>query len=229
RPPAFQRPALSSAAQFPRTWLSAALPASAAARAKASAAVCTSPRGEPRAWMQFRRQTSLAMPHQRATTISLARTRSASDTKRSRCGSLPPSKPRTSPALPRRSVCSPGDDASITPQPALVQEKLTMWFPSLLRPKKRDSVRCPKTHRRDVRAKRTFVPRLESREARTVRSPLTVLNNLDQGPDSLRDAIGHAKDGDTIIFAPSLAGQTITLTDQLEIKNSLDIEGDRRD
>jgi hypothetical protein len=44
--------------------------------------------------------------------------------------------------------------------------------------------------------------------------------------DSLRDAIINAKDGDTIVFDPSLAGQTITLTsDQLDIKKSLDIEG----
>ena len=71
-----------------------------------------------------------------------------------------------------------------------------------------------------------FVPRLEALDDRTVPSTLTVLNNHDSGAGSLRDAIGHAKDGDTVRFDPSLDGQTITLTsDQLTIKKSLDIEG----
>jgi hypothetical protein len=70
------------------------------------------------------------------------------------------------------------------------------------------------------------VPRLESLEERTVLSTLTVLNNLDKGPGSLRDTITNSKDGDTIVFAPGLAGQTITLTsDQLTLNKSLDIEG----
>jgi hypothetical protein len=37
------------------------------------------------------------------------------------------------------------------------------------------------------------------------------LNSLDSGAGSLRDAILH-ENGDTINFAPSLDGQTITLT-----------------
>ncbi|MFL5340385.1 MAG: hypothetical protein ACJ8F7_09560 [Gemmataceae bacterium] len=57
-------------------------------------------------------------------------------------------------------------------------------------------------------------------------SKLTVLNNHDGGAGSLRDTIGRAHDGDTIVFAAGLAGQTITLTsDELAIKKSLDIEG----
>jgi hypothetical protein len=57
-------------------------------------------------------------------------------------------------------------------------------------------------------------------------STLTVLNANDKGPGSLRDTITNAKSGDTIIFAPALDGQTITLTsDQLTVNNSLDIEG----
>src|SRR6266851_7675619 len=80
--------------------------------------------------------------------------------------------------------------------------------------------------KRPVRRRPSFVPRLESLEDRTVLSTLTVLNNLDSGAGSLRDAIGHAKDGDTIVFAAGLNGQTITLTsDELAIKKSLDIEG----
>src|SRR5207249_10881525 len=43
---------------------------------------------------------------------------------------------------------------------------------------------------------------------------------------SLRDTITNAKSGETINFAPALAGQTITLTsDQLTINKSLDIDG----
>src|SRR6266851_4772426 len=64
--------------------------------------------------------------------------------------------------------------------------------------------------KRPVRRRPSFVPRLESLEDRTVLSTLTVLNNLDSGAGALRDAIGHAKDGDTIIFAPALTGLTIT-------------------
>jgi hypothetical protein len=59
-----------------------------------------------------------------------------------------------------------------------------------------------------------------------VLSTLTVLNANDNGPGSLRDTITNAKSGDTIAFAPSLQGQTITLTsDQLTLNKSLDIEG----
>jgi hypothetical protein len=74
--------------------------------------------------------------------------------------------------------------------------------------------------------RRAFRPRLEGLEDRTVPSTLTVLNTLDKGAGSLRDTITKAKNGDTIVFAPSLDGQTITLTsDQITINNSLDIEG----
>ena len=79
---------------------------------------------------------------------------------------------------------------------------------------------------RPMRQRRSFVPRLETLEDRSLPSTLTVLNNLDSGAGSLRDAIGHAKDGDTIVFASSLDGQTIVLTsDQININKSLDIEG----
>ena len=84
----------------------------------------------------------------------------------------------------------------------------------------------PNTHRAPVRRRHRFRPRLEGLEERTVLSTLTVLNTLDKGAGSLRNTITGAMSGDTIVFAPSLDGQTITLTsDQLEIKTSLDIEG----
>jgi hypothetical protein len=70
------------------------------------------------------------------------------------------------------------------------------------------------------------MPRLEPLEGRDVPSTLTVLNNHDSGAGSLRHAIAHAQDGDTIVFDPGLIGQTITLTSgQLKIKTSVDIEG----
>jgi hypothetical protein len=70
------------------------------------------------------------------------------------------------------------------------------------------------------------LPRLEVLEDRILPSTLTVLNNLDSGAGSLRAAITNAKSGDTIVFAPSLNGHTITLTsDQLEIHKNLVIEG----
>src|SRR5262249_55809036 len=79
---------------------------------------------------------------------------------------------------------------------------------------------------RPARLKRSFVPRLEGLEDRTVLSTLTVLNNLDSGLGSLRAAIADASSGDTIRFAPSLNGQTITLTSgELAISKNLDIEG----
>ena len=60
----------------------------------------------------------------------------------------------------------------------------------------------------------------------TQAATLTVLNTLDKGKGSLRNAINNAKDGDKIVFDAGLAGQTITLTsDQLSIKKNLDIEG----
>jgi hypothetical protein len=93
-----------------------------------------------------------------------------------------------------------------------------MWFNSLLR--------RPKTKRTRSAHGRSFVPRLEILEDRTLPSTLTVLNTLDKGAGSLRDTITSAKNGDTIVFAPSLDGQTITLTsDQITINKSLDIEG----
>ena len=102
-----------------------------------------------------------------------------------------------------------------------------MWLTSLFR--------RPKTYRNAGRVgqighpshrRRSFAPHLEILEDRTLPSTLTVLNNLDSGAGSLRASITNAKSGDTIVFALSLDGQTITLTsDQITISKSLDIEG----
>src|SRR6516225_9389084 len=116
---------------------------------------------------------------------------------------------RTGPASPRRSVCAPGRmTLSLYRRPcrraefnSVLQEILAMWFTSRVQ---------HRNQRRIYARERRFVPRLESLEDRTALSTLTVLNNLDSGAGSLRDAIVHAKNGDTINFAPSLDGQTIT-------------------
>jgi hypothetical protein len=101
-----------------------------------------------------------------------------------------------------------------------------MLFPSLLRPGKRTWLDRSNSQRKAGRLGRAFVPRLEILEDRTLQCTLTVLNTLDSGAGSLRDTITKAKSGDTIVFDPSLDGQTITLTsDQITIKNSVDIEG----
>src|SRR5262245_19993332 len=101
-----------------------------------------------------------------------------------------------------------------------------MWFIPFVRPLHLAPGRHPRAGCHPSRKSPSVLPRLELLEDRTVPSTLTVLNNLDSGAGSLRYAIGHSRDGDTIVFAPDRAGQTITLTSgSLDIKRSLDIEG----
>jgi hypothetical protein len=85
----------------------------------------------------------------------------------------------------------------------------------------------PRTGRTPARQpKRRFRPQLEALEDRWLPSTLTVLNNLDSGPGSLRADIAAAKSKDTIVFAPSLNGQTINLTSgELVINKNLTIQG----
>ena len=88
----------------------------------------------------------------------------------------------------------------------------------------------PPSRRTTAAARRTVRPRLECLEDREVLSTLTVTNNLDSGAGSLRAEIAAAQH-DTIVFAPVLDGQTITLTSgDLLIKKDLTIAGpgDRR-
>jgi predicted outer membrane repeat protein len=92
-----------------------------------------------------------------------------------------------------------------------------MWYSSWLR----DRIGSRK-HRPVSR----FRPTLEVLEGRWVPSTLTVTNNLNGGIGSLRAEIAAAKSGDTIVFAPSLNGQTITLTSgELLINKNLTING----
>jgi hypothetical protein len=66
----------------------------------------------------------------------------------------------------------------------------------------------------------------EGLEGRRMLSTLSVLNNLDGGAGSLRAEIAAANSGDTIAFASSLNGQTITLIKgELLIKKNLTIAG----
>jgi CSLREA domain-containing protein len=76
-----------------------------------------------------------------------------------------------------------------------------------------------------------YRPRIEVLEGRCLPSTLTVTTAADEtnpndGVLSLREAIAAASSGDTIKFASSLSGQTITLTSgQLDITKSLTIKG----
>jgi hypothetical protein len=73
---------------------------------------------------------------------------------------------------------------------------------------------------------RRFRPQLETLEHRDVPSTLTVTSAADSGAGSLRAEIAAAHSGDTINFAPSLDGKTITLTSgQLLLNKSLTIDG----
>src|SRR5262249_6281577 len=106
---------------------------------------------------------------------------------------------------------------------------LASWFQGLkCRPK---GSRAGRGRRQTVPQKRSGRSslcghRLELLEDRSVPSTLTVLNNLDIGAGSLGAAIAAAHNGDTVVFASSLAGQTITLTSgELVISKSLEIDG----
>jgi hypothetical protein len=100
-----------------------------------------------------------------------------------------------------------------------------MWSTSCLR-KRNSSGPGPGSRPRGAPRKRAaFRPRLEALEDRALPSTLTVLNTLNSGAGSLRAEIAAANNGDTIVFAPRLGGQTITLASQLAVGKSVDIEG----
>jgi hypothetical protein len=76
------------------------------------------------------------------------------------------------------------------------------------------------------RQRLAFQPAVAALEDRRLLSTLTVTNALDSGKGSLRYEIAHASRNATIVFAPSLDGQTITLTSgELDIATDITIEG----
>src|SRR5229473_5794791 len=104
-----------------------------------------------------------------------------------------------------------------------------MWLASLLRCLKSDSPRTRDRRRRPKRHQgRLFVPRLEVLECRTLPSTFTVLNLLDSGPGSLRQAVLDANDqpgADVIRFAHGLHGTIALTSGQLSITDDLTIDG----
>jgi predicted outer membrane repeat protein len=99
-----------------------------------------------------------------------------------------------------------------------------MSFTSWLRNRTRSLARTRKPDA--ARRAASFRPRLEALEARECPSTLIVTNNLDSGAGSLRADIGKAHNGDTIVFAASLDGQTINLTGgELLVQKNVTIQG----
>src|SRR5262249_21154357 len=72
------------------------------------------------------------------------------------------------------------------------------WDPGLRG--RASSRRRQQTQRQPARLGRSFVPRLELLEDRTVLSTLTVTNPADSGDGSLRAVIATAQSGDQIVF-----------------------------
>jgi hypothetical protein len=73
-----------------------------------------------------------------------------------------------------------------------------------------------------------FRPQLEALEDRCVPSTLTVTSLAEFSGGlglGLGDAVAVAKSGDTIVFASSLSGQTISLSQELVVNKSLTIQG----
>jgi hypothetical protein len=108
-------------------------------------------------------------------------------------------------------------------RPACGRRNIMSFFSWL---RNRTSLRCPQGRPQHRPAAPRFRPHLEPLEDRWLPSTLTVTNNLDSGTGSLRYEIAAAKNNDTIVFAPSLAGQTIELTTgQLNVNKSVTIQG----
>jgi hypothetical protein len=95
-------------------------------------------------------------------------------------------------------------------------------------PRKQSAVRPPR-RATPRNARRPFRPTLEGLEDRCVPAPITVTNNLDSGPGSLRAAITQANTdnaNDAITFAAGLTGQTIQLLSALPaITSAMTIQG----
>lgn len=90
----------------------------------------------------------------------------------------------------------------------------------------RTTTRAPRGRAQHQHAAPLFRPQLETLEDRWLPSTLTVTSAADSGSGSLRAEIAIANPGDTINFASSLDGKTITLTSgELVLNKSLTIDG----
>src|SRR5262245_45984169 len=101
-----------------------------------------------------------------------------------------------------------------------------MSFSSWLRNWRRSAPAARRRTQTSLRQPAGFRPRLEVLEDRSLPSTLTVTNAKETGAGTLRAEIAAAHSGDTIVFSPSLVGQTITLTKgELAITKNLTIQG----
>src|SRR6516165_12813270 len=105
--------------------------------------------------------------------------------------------PSPAQARPRRSVCAPTAMAfSFYRRPVLERRNIMSFFSWL---RKRTSTRSRRWDGFQIRPTAPrFQPRLEALEDRWLLSTLTVTNNLDSGPGSLRAEIALAQNNDTI-------------------------------
>jgi hypothetical protein len=135
-------------------------------------------------------------------------------------------KPSPAVAKAGRSVCAPGLMALSLYRRPVPERRRIMGFFSWLRNRQRSRCGGNIRSQRSPGKRATFRPQLEALEDRCVPSTLTVTNNLDGPVGSLRAEIKAANSGDTIVFTPSLNGQTIKLGgSELAINKNLDIEG----
>jgi predicted outer membrane repeat protein len=113
------------------------------------------------------------------------------------------------------------------------RKEKAMWFSSLMRNSKRSGLVERRRSHGSPGKRFSFRPQLEALEDRWMPSSiLTVTNAGDWVAGSLRNEIAAAWNGDTIVFDPSLKGQTIFLQpvtgdspSQISIGKSLNIEG----
>src|SRR5579875_2177544 len=95
----------------------------------------------------------------------------------------------------------------------------------ILFPIRPSRIRADRTGRIARRARTVFLPEASELEGRTLLSTLTVVNDQASGPGSLAQEVAEARSGDTIRFAPGLAGHTIHLTSPLTFTGGLTIDG----
>src|SRR5262249_53457545 len=122
--------------------------------------------------------------------------------------------------------CAPGMLLHLNADRPCSSGDSSMWLKSVRPFLERGSGGRP-MRRNPTARRRSFVPRLEILESRTVPTTFAVLNNLDSGAGSLRQAVldANANPGpDVIAFAKAV--HQITLTGgELMITDSLNIQG----